>query len=116
MRLLTVILSALLISSCAITDLLSPSSPKIETNLAAGENVEQEKSLTKVETGTTKQNADKISNDTTITAEKVENVTNNISPMTLWTIILLAGWAIPTPLSCAKGIRNIFKVLTGKTT
>ena len=91
-----ILLTTLLLSSCAITDLL-PVGKGVEANLNAGKNVEQNKSAANIEQGATKQTADKISNDTEYKAETIKQITNNMPAWVILLLCLLAGWVIPTP-------------------
>ena len=113
------IMSSLVFSGCSMmpspVDLLMPDKPSIEVNAAIGKNVEQDKSVIKIESGkTTKQEAEKISNDTAYTAEVVNQVSEHIPPWILGLLILFAGWLIPEPSKCANiGKDIIFGALNG---
>lgn len=109
MRMLIVLLAVGLLGGCALTDLNPFDEPKLEVNAAVGKNVKQEKAQIKVETG--KQEAERISNDTSQTAETIRNVTQNV-PTTLLIVMvglisLFAGWAIPTPGDTGRWFRSV---------
>lgn len=72
--------------------------PKIEANVNVGKNVKQDKSQIKIETGTTEQTADNISNDTAYTADTVNQITQDIPPYIIILLVLGFGWVIPKPL------------------
>jgi hypothetical protein len=89
-------------------DLLTPDKPSIELNANVGKNVEQDKSVIKIESGqTTKQEAETISNDTSYKAETVQQITEHIPPWILGLLILFAGWVIPDPSKCVIGVKSV---------
>jgi hypothetical protein len=89
-------------------DLLTPDKPSIELNANVGKNVEQDKSVIKIESGqTTKQEAEAISNDTAYNADTIQQVTEHIPPWILGLLILFAGWVIPDPSKCVVGVKSI---------
>ena len=48
-------------------------------------------------------------------AVKGTQIINQDQPLWLWAIvILLAGWAIPTPMTMAIGVVNFFRIIFGK--
>jgi len=87
--------------------------PKLEVNANVGKNVEQEKSKIKVETGTSNQTADTISNDTTYQAKTVNQITQDIPPYIIGLLILGFGWIIPDPRICYNGVKWIIKDIAG---
>lgn len=100
------------LGGCAATDLIgmiTPDKPSIEANANVGKNVEQEKSTVKMENGNTtnKQEAESISNDTKYEAQSIQQITNDVPPWMFGLIILLAGWAIPTPKECFAMLKGI---------
>ena len=104
------------LQGCALTNPLDMFSekPKIETNVALGKNVQTEKNHLKLEQGTTnsKQEAKdggKIENGKQ-QADVIKNITQNVPLEYLAFMILLAGWAIPSPKETYSGL----KVLTGE--
>ena len=102
MKVFPVIVVLFSLTSCASfnpLDVLNPAKPSLEVNAQVGKTNEQEKNNIKVEDRKTevKQEADKITNDTNYTAEKIENITQGMSKLELIMFALLAGWAIPSP-------------------
>lgn len=81
--------------------------PSIEVNANVGKNVKQDKSVLKVETGTTNQNADQISNDTSYKADTVNQITNNLTPLQLLIIVIMAGAALPSFKEMYQGLKVI---------
>ena len=98
MRFLVLVVAAVALSSCSSMNPLSmlTKKPSIEVNANVGKNVKQDKSVVKVETGTTNQNADQISNDTSYKADTVNQITNNLTPLQLLIIVIMAGAALPS--------------------
>lgn len=109
---LSILCSITLLTSCAITDFLLPSNPSVEVNALAGKNVEQEKALAKVETGTTKQNADNISND--VTADSVNYFSNEGSMFQYVLIGLLVYFSGVAGLRPFKAIGKYLKSFFNK--
>ena len=83
----------------ALTD-----TPKLEVNAQIAKNAEQDKSVVKVESGKTEQKADTISNDVKYTADTVQQISNQMPMWMFATVMILAGWAIPTPKECLLGL------------
>lgn len=81
--------------------------PSIEVNANIGKNVKQDKSMLKVETGTTNQNADQISNDTSYQADTVNQITNNLTPLQLLIMIIMAGAALPSFKEMYAGLKVV---------
>lgn len=87
--------------------------PGIEVNAAVGKNVEQEKSLVKMDSGKDiKQEAETISNDTKYKADTIEQITNQMPPWMFFVVIFLAGWAIPDPKVCFGATKNVICEIT----
>ena len=87
---------------------LDPDKPSIEVSTNIGKNVESEKNNIKLETGdTVKQEAEEISNDTAYTADVVNQITNNLTPMQLILLIICAGFAIPSYKEVGKGTEGV---------
>lgn len=105
------VIMLLFVSSCASLNPLSvlQPDPKLEVNANVGKNVEQEKNQVKVEAGNseTKQEAEKITNDNNYTADKIENITQNIPLEYMLILALFAGWAVPTPKECYFGVKAV---------
>lgn len=83
--------------------------PSIEVNANIGKNVNQDKSMIKVETGTSNQTADQISNDTAYKADTINQITNSLTPLELLIIVIMAGAALPSFKEMYVGL----KVVTG---
>ena len=79
-----------------IAGMMGGGKPSVEVNAKVGKNVKQDKSMVKVETGTTNQNADTISNDTSYQADTVNQITNNLTPLQLLLMLICAGAALPS--------------------
>lgn len=86
--------------------------PKIEANVNVGKNVKQDKSQIKIETGTTEQTADNISNDTAYTADTVNQITQDIPPYIIILLVLGFGWLIPDPLQTYRGLKFLLYDIT----
>ena len=82
-------------SSLNPLSMLTPK-PSIEVNANVGKNVNQDKNVLKVETGTTNQTADAISNDTAYKADTINQITNSLTPLELLIIVIMAGAALPS--------------------
>lgn len=102
------------VASCASLNplsILNPDKPSLEVSAQVGKTNEQEKNNIKIESDKKeiKQEANKITNDSNYTAEKIENITQGMSKFELILFALLAGWAIPTPSFSAmyKGIKLV---------
>ena len=109
MRLLYVAIVCGALSGCALTDLNPFDKPQLDVTTAIGKNVTQEKSQIKLEQGV--QSAETISNDTTQTADTIKNVTQNVPIEFMLLFALLAGWAIPSPSQCGKGVVKLWDAL-----
>lgn len=101
-KFVTAALLALTLTSCSALDaidVLNPAKPSIEVNAQVGKTNELEKSNIKAESGKTeiRQDADEISNDTSYSADTIKQITQNVPIEYLLIIVLLAGWAIPSP-------------------
>lgn len=109
----------LTLGGCTATDVIgmfTPGKPSVEVNANVGKNVEQDKSVVKVESGNTtnKQEAESISNDTQYQAQTIQQITNQLPPWMFALVILLAGWAIPTPKECFAMLKGVIcSVFTG---
>lgn len=113
-NLLKVIPFILLITSCASLnplDVLNPAKPSLEVNAQVGKTNEQEKNNIKLESGKqdVRQEAEKISNDNNYTADKIENITQNIPLEYVLLIALLSGWIIPTPMETFRTAKRVVK-------
>lgn len=113
-NLLKVIPFMLLITSCASLnplDVLNPAKPSLEVNAQVGKTNEQEKNNIKLESGKqdVRQEAEKISNDNNYTADKIENITQNIPLEYVLLIALLSGWIIPTPMETFRIAKRVVK-------
>lgn len=108
-KVLTVLTLLFALQGCASLNPLSimTQKPSVEVNAQVAKNAKQEKNIAKVEQGTTNQNADQISNDTSYKADTVNQITNSLTPFQLMIICLLAGWAVPDPARCYSGVRYI---------
>lgn len=120
MKRLAIVFALLLtLGGCAATDIIgmfTPGKPSIEANANVGKNVEQDKSVVKMENGNTtnKQEAESISNDTKYEAQTIQQITNQLPPWMFGLVILLAGWAIPTPKECFAMLKGVIgSVFTG---
>ena len=89
MKTYQLVIICFLLGSCSSINPLSVFTPKpqLEVNANLGKNVEQDKSMIKVENGKTEQKADAISNDTEIKAETINNIANKLE-WWQWLIIL----------------------------
>jgi hypothetical protein len=103
----TVLALSLIFGGCAALDPLSilKEKPSLEVNANVGKNVKQEKSVVSVEQGATSQTADKISNDTSYTADTVNQITKNVPIEYLLIMVLLGGWCIPSPKETYNGTK-----------
>ncbi len=104
------------IVGCAAMNPLSalmPDKPSIELNANVGKNVKQEKAAVKIETGKTEQTAETISNDTKYEAKTISQITNQMPMWMFAVVILLAGWAIPTPRECMLGLKSFVNSSAG---
>ena len=113
-HLLKVVPFMLLITSCASLnplDVLNPAKPSLEVNAQVGKTNEQEKNNIKLESGKqdVRQEAEKISNDNNYTADKIENITQNIPLEYVLLIALLSGWIIPTPMETFRIAKRVVK-------
>ncbi len=111
-KFLRIALISLVVTSCSILDpldVIKPDKPLIEANVNIGKNVEQEKSNIKLEQGNKdiKQEADVISNDHKYEAKSIKQITQNIPLEYLLVVVLLAGWAIPSPRDSYTGFKII---------
>ena len=111
-KLLSATLLALFLTSCSLTpfDVLTPK-PSVEVNAAVGKNVEQEKSLAKIESGKveTNQEAETISNDTTTTVQG-DSIQNIVNGMTWWEkliAIVCIGAALPSFKEMYQGVKVV---------
>jgi len=86
----------LCLSGCAALNPLDSFKPKPQINAQVGKENQQEISTAKVETGTTNQKAETISNDTNQNADEIVNIVKNLDTQTLILIIVLAGAALPS--------------------
>lgn len=84
------------LSSCAAINPLDTFKPKPQINAQVGKENQQEISTAKVETGTTNQKADTISNDTNQNADEIVNIVKNLDTTTLIILVVLAGAALPS--------------------
>ena len=101
---------SLTLSGCVLTSLNPFSSkPSVDISANVGKNVEQEKNNIKLEQGTTntKQEAEKISNDTSYKADVVNQIANELTWWQLVAIIVLAGVALPSWRELGVGIKAI---------
>jgi hypothetical protein len=98
---------SLVFGGCAALDPLSilKEKPSLEVNANVGKNVKQEKSVVSVEQGATSQTADEISNDTSYTADTVNQITKNVPIEYLLIMVLLGGWCIPSPKETYNGTK-----------
>ena len=101
-KFVTATLLAITLTSCSALDaidILNPAKPSIEVNAQVGKTNELEKSNIKAESGKTeiRQDADEISNDTSYSADTIKQITQNVPIEYLLIVVLLAGWAIPSP-------------------
>jgi len=112
MKTYILVLMVTILSGCATLNPLSAFSekPSLEVNAQVAKNAEQEKSTIKVENEGTKQTADKISNDTKYSAESIQQITNQMPMWMFGIVILMAGWAIPTPKECANGLVSVITI------
>ena len=107
------------LQGCALTNPLDMFSekPKIETNVALGKNVQTEKNHLKLEQGTT--NSKQEAKDGGIIengkqeADVIKNITQNVPIEYLGLIVLLAGWAIPSPRETGKAIKALTTEVIG---
>ena len=103
MNKILVMIAFLFLTGCAsmpggVIDAINPfkKDSGIDVTAQVGKNNESEKSAVKVESGTTKQNADKISNDTAYNDSVVNQITNNLEPWQMAILVLCAGAALPS--------------------
>jgi len=102
------ILSLLSISGCSTLNPLGALSPTPKVVAQVGKENKNEDNLIKAEANTSSvQEAETITNTQDQTANTIENVTQNLPLEYLLIVSLLAGWAIPTPLECYKGVKII---------
>ena len=108
-------IAAFAMVGCAMNPLsaLMPDKPSIELNANVGKNVKQEKAAVKIETGKTEQTAETISNDTKYEAKTISQITNQMPMWMFAVVILLAGWAIPTPRECMLGVKSLVNSSAG---
>ena len=109
-KMITSLFVVIMLCSCGMTpmDLLSEK-PSLEVNAQIAKNAELDKSVIKVESGKTEQNADEISNDTSYTADTVTQITEHIPPWIIGVLMLFAGWLIPDPKQCVTGMNNALR-------
>lgn len=98
MKAYQLIILSVLISSCTSLNPLSMLTPKpqLEVNANLGKNVEQDKSMIKVESGKTEQKADNISNDSQVNAETINNIANKLEWWQWLAILICVGAALPS--------------------
>lgn len=111
MKHLLLALALLLLPACSTLnpfDVLTDK-PSLDISANVGENVSQEKSNIKLETGRTEQTADEISNDTAYNADSIQNITNQMPPWMFFVMVFLAGWAIPDYKICFCGLGKTIK-------
>ena len=101
-----------LLTGCSYLSALLPSfgdGPSVNANAQVGKENTQQVVGSQTEADGEAQVADQ--------ANRVEGtqIINEDVPLWLWGIvILLAGWAIPTPMDMAIGVVNFFRILFGK--
>jgi hypothetical protein len=111
-RLLPYLLILPLLTGCSALSALLPSfgdGPSVNANAQVGKENTQQIVGSQTEADGEAQVADQ--------ANRVEGtqIINEDVPMWLWGIvILLAGWAIPTPMDMALGVVNFFRIILGK--
>ena len=129
-KLFTIIVVCLSLQGCALTnplDFFKDDKPKIETNVQLGKTNNHEQNKLKLENGNTTNNQEakdggiiknggqevqsggKLENGKQ-EADVIKNITQNVPLEYLAFMILLAGWAIPSPKETYSGL----KVLTGE--
>lgn len=83
-------------------------SPGIEASANVGRTASQEKSTVKLQQGGS-QTAEAISNDSRVQADSVVQQSTNVPAWLILIVVLLAGWAIPSPKECVRGLFGLFK-------
>lgn len=111
-KFVTATILVLTLTSCAALDaidILKPAKPSIGVSAQVGKTNEMEKSNIKAESGKTeiRQDAEEISNDTSYSAETIKQITQNVPIEYLLIVVLLAGWAIPSPKESYQGGKRI---------
>lgn len=98
MRISAVVILALSFQSCSMLNPLDAILPKpsIDVTAQVAEVATSDKSVLKIETGTTTQKADVISNDTTYKANTIQNITNSLTWWQMLLIVVLASGALPS--------------------
>lgn len=82
-------------------------SSKPQVNAQVGKENNQEVSTVKVETGTTNQKAEEISNDTSYQADIVNQITNQLTWWQMLFIIVIAGAALPSFKEMYAGVKIV---------
>lgn len=99
----------LVLSGCASMNPLSVFTPKPQVNAQVGKENQQEVNTAKIESGTTNQKAEKISNDQNQQADKIVNIVKDLDTTTLIILVVLAGAALPS----FREMYNAFKAVVG---
>lgn len=98
--------------SSSIVKALAGDKPSVEANVNVGKNVKQDKAAVKIETGTTAQTADNISNDTSYKAKTINQISQDVPPYIIILLVLAFGWLIPDPLQTYKGFKFLLYDIT----
>ena len=108
-RIIPYLLILPLLTGCSYLSAFLPSGPSVNANAQVGKENTQQVVGSQTEAAGEAQVADQANR------VKGTQIINEDVPMWLWGIvILLAGWAIPTPMDMALGIVNFFRIILGK--
>lgn len=111
-RLLLLVLTVALTSSCASLNplsILNPAKPSLEVSAQVGKTNEQEKNNIKLESGTNevRQEADTISNDNNYNADNIQNVIQGMTLTEFIIVVFLAGVALPNWKDMYTGVKVV---------
>lgn len=101
-----------LLTGCSALSALLPSfgdGPSVNANAQVGKENTQQIVGSQTEAGGEAQVADQANR-----VEGTQIINEDLPPWLIGLLILLAGWAIPTPMDMALGIVNFFRILFGK--
>lgn len=108
-------ISSITFSGCSLTDFVKPK-PSVEANAQVGKENHQknEDNQFKIESGTTEQKANAISNDTSYKADVVNQITSNLNWWQMVLIVVLAGVALPSWKELGAGFKySVIEIYKG---
>jgi len=111
-RLLPCLLVLPLLTGCSALSAFLPSfgdGPSVDANAQIGKENTQQIVGNQTDAGGEAQVADQANR-----VDGTQIINEDLPPWLIGLLILLAGWAIPTPMEMAMGIVNFFRILFGK--